>query len=58
MKWIKDYLKRRKTNSIRKKMERLQRDAMHLQRNGKLRLYADVMAEIEKLAKELESEEG
>ena len=33
-------------------MERLQRDAMHFQRNGKLRLLAEVMVEIEKLAEE------
>lgn len=52
MKWIKDYLRRRKLNSIGKKMERLQREAMHLQRNGKLRLFADVMQQIEKLVEE------
>ena len=61
MKWIKDYLRKRKINKLGKKMERLQHEAMHFQRNGKLRLLADVMVEIEKLAeqtRELENEGG
>ena len=58
MKWIKDFLIKRKKNKISKKMEGLQQEALFYQRNGKLRLYASVMAEIDKLARELESEEG
>ena len=57
MKWIEDFLNKRKQNKISKKIERLQQEALFYQRNGKLRLYASVMAEIDKLAKELESEE-
>ena len=60
MKWIKDFFRKRKLSNIGKKMERLQRDAMHLQRNGKLRLFAEVMQEIEKLAeqtREIENED-
>ena len=56
MKWIKDFLAKRKQNKINKKIEMLQQEALFFQRNGKLRLYASVMAEIEKLAKELEDE--
>jgi len=56
MQWIKDFLAKRKKNRISKNIERLQQEALFYQRNGKLRLYASVMAEIDKLAKELESE--
>lgn len=58
MKWFKDFLIKRKKSKISKKIEALQQEALFHQRNGKLRLYASVMAEIDKLAKELESEEG
>ena len=57
MKWIKDFLIKRRKNKISKKIEGLQQEALFYQRNGKLRLYASVMAEIDKLAKELENEE-
>ena len=57
MKWIEDFLNKRKQNKISKNIERLQQEALFYQRNGKLRLYASVMAEIDKLAKELENEE-
>lgn len=57
MKWIKDFLIKRKKNKISKKIEGLQQEALFYQRNGKLRLYASVMAEIDKLAKEMENEE-
>ena len=56
MQWIKDFLAKRKKNRISKNIERLQQEALFYQRNGKLRLYASVMAEIDKLSKELESE--
>ena len=58
MKWIKDFLIKRKKNKISKKIEGLQQQALFHQRNGKLRLYASVMAEIDKLVKEMENEEG
>ena len=58
MKWIKDFLIKRKKNKISKKIEALQQQALFHQRNGKLRLYASVMAEIDKLEKEMENEEG
>lgn len=56
MQWIRDFLTKRKRNSISKKIERLQQEALFYQRNGKLRLYASVMAEIDKLAEELNDE--
>ena len=60
MKFIKDFLHNREVNKIKKKIARLQSEALHLQRNGKLRLYASAMEEIEKLSdllvKKLDSE--
>ena len=56
MKFLTDFFKRRKQNSIIKKIDRLQTEAMYLQRNGKLRHYAEVMKEIELLEKDLEHE--
>jgi hypothetical protein len=50
MKFIKDFLHNREINSIKKKIGRLQSEALHLQRNGKLRLYASAMQEIERLS--------
>ena len=58
MQFIKDYFKKRKLDKIKKKIARLQQEAMHLQRNGKLRLYASAMVEIEKLEKEIANESG
>ena len=58
MKWIEDFLNKRKQNKISKKIERLQQEALFYQRTGKLRLYASGMAEIDKLAKELANEAG
>ena len=58
MQFIKDYFKKRKLDKIKKKISRLQQEAMHFQRNGKLRLYASVMVEIEKLEKEIANESG
>ena len=57
MKWIKDFLIKRRKNKISKKIEGLQQEALFYQRNGKLGLYGSVMAEIDKLAKEFENEE-
>jgi cell fate (sporulation/competence/biofilm development) regulator YmcA (YheA/YmcA/DUF963 family) len=56
MQWIRDFLTKRKRNNISKKIERLQQEALFYQRNGKLRLYASAMAEIDKLAEELTDE--
>ena len=53
MKFITDFLNKRKQSKIRKKISRLQQEALHLQRNGKLRHYAEVMSEISKLEKQL-----
>ena len=47
MKFIKDFLFNREIKSINKKIARLQSQALELQRNGKLRLYAEVMREID-----------
>lgn len=54
MKFLNDFFKKRKLNKIRKKIERLQLEALQLQRNGKLRLYAEVMAEITNLEKQID----
>ena len=53
MKFIKDFLHNREVNKIKKKIARLQLEALHLQRNGKLRLYAEVMAEITNLEEQI-----
>ncbi len=53
MKLIKDFLKKRKTNQIRKKISQLQEEAMYFQRNGKLRHYASVMEQIQQLEQEI-----
>ena len=50
---IKDFLKNMKVNKLRKKIQRLQADAVHHQRNGKLRHYAEIMAEIQELENKL-----
>lgn len=56
MKLIKDFFEKRKTNNIRKKISRLQEEAMYFQRNGKLRHYASIMEEIEKLERSISDE--
>ena len=53
MKFLTDFFNKRKQNKIRKKIERLQLEALHLQRNGKLRPYAEVMAEITNLEEQI-----
>ena len=50
---IKNFLRKMKTNKLRKKIQRLQADAVHHQRNGKLRHYAEIMAEIQELENKL-----
>tara|TARA_B100000989_G_C19515676_1_gene461494 strand:+ start:1043 stop:1309 length:267 start_codon:yes stop_codon:yes gene_type:complete len=50
MKFIKDFLYNREINSIKKKITRLQSEAVSHQRNGKLRYYAELMKEIEDLS--------
>ncbi len=58
MKFIKDFFFNMKINRIKKKISRLQTEALHLQRNGKLRHYASVMSEIDQLEKEITNESG
>lgn len=53
MKFIKDFLHNRDINKLKKKIARLQSDALQLQRNGKLRLYAEVMKEIDEVSTSL-----
>ena len=53
MKFIVDYFKNRKTNKIRKDIQRLQTDAMHYQRNGNLRMLGYIMSEIQELEHKL-----
>ena len=53
MKFIKDFLLNRENNSIKKKITRLQEQALHLQRNGNLREYAFVINELEELSDHL-----
>ena len=54
MKFLTDFLNKRKQNKLRKKIARLQNEALHLQRNGKLRHYAEVVSEIEKLEQQID----
>ena len=58
MKFIKDFLLRMRINRIKKNIARLQTEALHYQRNGKLRHYASVMSEIDKLENEITNESG
>ena len=53
MKFLIDFFNKRKLNNIRKKIARLQEEAMHFQRNGKLKHYAEVMLEIAKLEEQI-----
>ena len=53
MKFIIDYFKNRKTNKIRKDIQRLQTDAMLYQRNGNLRMLGYIMSEIQELENKL-----
>ena len=53
MSFIKDFLKKREINKIRKRIAKLQEKAVHWQRNGNLREYAFVIKEIEELSDHL-----
>ncbi len=49
MKFITDFLNKRKENKIAKKIATLQERAMQYQRNGDLREYANIIKQIEEL---------
>ena len=49
MKFITDFLNKRKENKIAKKIATLQERAMQYQRNGNLREYANIIKQIEEL---------
>ena len=49
MKFITDFLNKRKENKISKKIAMLQERAMQYQRNGNLREYANIIKQIEEL---------
>ena len=53
MSFIKDFLKKREINKIKKRIAKLQEQALSLQRNGNLRDYAFVVKEIEELSDDL-----
>ena len=57
LKFIKNFLEKRESNNIRKKISRLQKEAMQLQRNGNLRQYATTMQIIENLEEQLVSKD-
>ena len=50
---IKSFLKKMKINKLRKKIQRLQADAVHYQRNGNLRMLGYVTSEIQELENKL-----
>ena len=49
MKFITDFLNKRKENKISNKIATLQERAMQYQRNGNLREYANIIKQIEEL---------
>ena len=49
MKFITDFLNKRKENKIAKKIATLQERAMQYQRNGDLREYANIVKQLEEL---------
>jgi|TARA_R100000455_G_C6239784_1_gene99023 uncharacterized coiled-coil DUF342 family protein len=49
MKFITDFLNKRKENKVAKKIATLQERAMQYQRNGNLREYANIVKQIEEL---------
>jgi cell fate (sporulation/competence/biofilm development) regulator YmcA (YheA/YmcA/DUF963 family) len=53
VKFINDFLNKRKQNKIRKKIAKLQEQAMQYQRNGNLRAYASITEQITKLEGEI-----
>ena len=50
---IKEFLRKMKTNKLRKKIQSLQTEAMHYQRNGNLRMLGFITSEIQKLENKL-----
>ena len=54
MSFIKDFLKKREINKIKKKIAKLQEKAVHWQRNGNLRGLADIMEQIGALEEEID----
>tara|TARA_Y100001973_G_C5173524_1_gene320511 strand:- start:201 stop:380 length:180 start_codon:yes stop_codon:yes gene_type:complete len=50
---IKSFLKKMKINKLRKKIQRLQADAVHYQRNGNLRMLGYITSEIQELENKL-----
>ena len=57
MKFITDYFKNKNLNKIKKKISKLQEQAVQWQRNGNLREYAFVTKEIDDLVKSLEEQD-
>tara|TARA_B100000131_G_scaffold292269_1_gene306574 strand:+ start:31716 stop:31901 length:186 start_codon:yes stop_codon:yes gene_type:complete len=57
IRFIKNFLQKRESNNIRKKISRLQKEAMGFQRNGNLRQYAATMQMIENLEQQLVSKD-
>ena len=53
MKFINDFLIKRKQNKIRKKIAKLQEQAMQYQRNGNLRAFASITEQITELEGEI-----
>tara|TARA_R100000900_G_scaffold112473_1_gene87749 strand:- start:450 stop:617 length:168 start_codon:yes stop_codon:yes gene_type:complete len=53
MKFFNDFLIKRKQNKIRKKIAKLQEQAMQYQRNGNLRAFASITEQITKLEGEI-----
>ena len=58
MKFIKDYFENRKTKKIQNQIATLLEKGYQLQRNGKLREYAEVMKQVEELEMHFVTAEG
>jgi cell fate (sporulation/competence/biofilm development) regulator YmcA (YheA/YmcA/DUF963 family) len=54
MKFFNDFLIKRKQNKIRKKIAKLQEQAMQYQRNGNLRAFAQTTAQITELEEQID----
>jgi len=54
MKFLNDFLMKRRQNKIRKKIAKLQEEAMHYQRNGNLRAMAQITEQITKLGEQID----
>ena len=50
---IKQFLRKMKVNKLRKKIQSLQTEAMHYQRNGNLRQFANITAQITELEEQI-----